>query len=626
MIKIVFQYFLIIQIGVFVSINVQGQYSVISDADSVINIIPNGEFDNYSAPLAGFPEYRKKKLYPGENPATEGGWEGGYYQGNASNAIFDIDSASKLSGKNSAHIIIKEKVGNGFFDGCYTVFFKAEQGANYTLLFDAVAVQPVTMTVAMNRQPFSNLETDAGNVGAPYYAYASDRFSSQVSIGSAKKTFTISTTDATLTQGMYQVFFAGYPSGSSEFWLDNVKLIKTKPVTFYELNDTLTNGYCGNPVIRDMYTADPAALVYKDKFYIYTGHDEAPANGSTFAMKDWHVFSSANLTDWQDHGAVLSIGTFFWAKADAWAGQCIERAGKFYWYVPVAHKTIGWFSIGVAVSDSPTGPFKDAIGTALITDKTPNSVQLNIDPTVFIDDDGQAYLYWGGWGKCRMVKLKSNMIEMDGNVVDVPGLTGYTEAPWVHKRNGIYYLSYAAGFPETIDYATAKSPLGPWTYKGCINDRVFNSPTNHQSIVEFKGKWYFVYHNGLLPGGGEFHRSVCIDTLSYNDNGNINKVRQSRKGIAEVLNTTVVKNKYSTNGTINLYPNPLNGNQLFVDIENGSNENTVIEVYSSIGQKIFQQAYAGPGHVVITNNFKSGIYIVKAHNSKTHFSEKVIII
>jgi beta-xylosidase len=289
-----------------------------------------------------------------------------------------------------------------------------------------------------------------------------------------------------------------------------------------------------NPIIRNLFTADPAALVSKDTFFVYTGHDEQKAGVNGFLMKDWHVFSSTNMATWKDHGAVLSVNTFSWAKADAWAGQCVEKNGKYYWYVPMSHKSIGWFSIGVAVSNNPTGPFVDAKGEALITDQTPNSIRLNIDPSVFVDDDGKAYLYWGGFGNCRMVKLKSNMIDLDGEVMDVPGLTGFTEAPWVHKRNGIYYMSFAAGFPETIDYATSSSPLGPWIYKGRLNDLAVNSSTNHQSIVEYKNQWYFVYHNGILPTGGEFRRSVCIETLTHNPDGTIQKIKQTYQGVPAI--------------------------------------------------------------------------------------------
>jgi beta-xylosidase len=242
-----------------------------------------------------------------------------------------------------------------------------------------------------------------------------------------------------------------------------------------------------NPIITHIFTSDPAAMVYNGRVYLYTGHDEQAAGGEGFVMNDWHVFSSSDMVNWTDHGEVLKISAFTWARADAWAGQCIERNGRFYWYVPMSHRSINGFAIGVAVADSPTGPFRDARGSALITNDMTRELDItwdDIDPTVLIDDDGQAYLYWGNT-HCRVAKLKSNMIELDGPIMDVPGLNGFTEGPYIHKKNGIYYMSFAAGFPETIDYATSNSPLGPWTYRGRINDLVANSPTNHQAIIEF---------------------------------------------------------------------------------------------------------------------------------------------
>jgi beta-xylosidase len=207
--------------------------------------------------------------------------------------------------------------------------------------------------------------------------------------------------------------------------------------------------FAENPIIQHMYTADPAALVYNGRVYIYTGHDEAAEGGDSFVMRDWHVFSSSDMVNWTDHGAALRVSDFSWASADAWAGHCVYRDGKFYWYVPMSHRTINGFSIGVAVSDSPTGPFQDARGSALITNNMTTDIDItwdDIDPAVFIDDDGQAYLYWGNTN-CRYIRLQNNMIETNGSIVTV-NLPGYTEGPWLHKRNGTYYLTYAANFPE----------------------------------------------------------------------------------------------------------------------------------------------------------------------------------
>jgi len=232
----------------------------------------------------------------------------------------------------------------------------------------------------------------------------------------------------------------------------------------------------------------------------------------------------------------LKPSDFKWAKGDAWAAQVIERDGKFYWYVTVEHDaTHPGKAIGVAVSDSPTGPFKDAIGKALITNDMTTQTDIgwdDIDPTIYIDDDGQAYLYWGN-RVCKYVKLKENMIEMDGEIhtVDLPK---FTEAPWIHKRGDWYYLSYAYDFPEKTAYAMGKSITGPWEYKGILNEVAGNSNTNHQAIIDFKGKSYFIYHNGSLPThGSSFHRSVCVDRLFYNEDGTIKRIQMTSEGIQE---------------------------------------------------------------------------------------------
>jgi beta-xylosidase len=292
----------------------------------------------------------------------------------------------------------------------------------------------------------------------------------------------------------------------------------------------------GNPIIRHEFTADPAAMVYNDKVYLYTGHDEAPTGKSGYVMHNWTCFSSSDMVNWTEHPSPLNVKDFAWAKADAWASQVIERNGKFYWYVAVEHGTIPGKAIGVAVSDSPTGPFKDARGTALVTNDMTKAVKHSwddIDPTVIIDKDGQAYLFWGN-GMCYYAKLKSNMTELDGPIETIT-LPHYTEAPWVHQRNGWYYLSYAYEFPEKIAYAMSRSINGPWVYKGIINELAGNSNTNHQAIIDFKGKSYFIYHNGALAAdAGSFHRSVCVDYLYYNKDGSIKRVVMTSEGVGAV--------------------------------------------------------------------------------------------
>lgn len=289
-----------------------------------------------------------------------------------------------------------------------------------------------------------------------------------------------------------------------------------------------------NPIITNAYTADPAAMVHGDTVYLYTGHDVAPPKVERYQMHDWLCYSSTNMVDWVEHPSPLSVKAFTWAKDDAWASQVIERNGKFYWYVAVEHATIHGKAVGVAVSDSPTGPFVDARGSALISNDMTTATKItwdDIDPTVWIDDDGQAYLFWGNT-KCYYAKLKENMTELDGpiQVIDLPN---YTEAPWVHKHGNLYYLSYATGFPEKTAYATSKRITGPWMYRGLVGELAGNSNTAHHAIIEFHGQSYFIYHNGgLQPNGSSYHRSVCIDYLYYNPDGSIKRVVQTTEGVS----------------------------------------------------------------------------------------------
>lgn len=289
----------------------------------------------------------------------------------------------------------------------------------------------------------------------------------------------------------------------------------------------------GNPVFTDKYTADPAALVYNDKVYLYAGHDECPDNEERYIMNEWLIYSSDDMVNWTEHEP-FKVSSFEWASGDAWAAQVIERNGKFYWYVTASHKDIHGKAIGVAVSDSPVGPFKDARGSAMITNDMTKEVSISwddIDPTVFIDDDGQAYLFWGNQ-VLHYVKLKENMIEFEGPIHLVEGLPNYTEAPWIHKKGDWYYLSFAYEFPEKTAYAMSKSIEGPWEFKGILNEVAGNSNTNHQAIIEFKGKDYFVYHNGSVnTHGSSFRRSVCIDYLYYNPDGTMKRVVMTTEGV-----------------------------------------------------------------------------------------------
>ena len=292
-------------------------------------------------------------------------------------------------------------------------------------------------------------------------------------------------------------------------------------------------GVAQNPIITDKYTADPAAIVHDGKVYLYAGHDEAKPNENHYVLNEWLIYSTDDMVNWKEEGS-FPASAFKWANGQAWASHVVEKNGKFYWYVTVEHATIPGKSMGVAVSDSPTGPFKDAIGKALgtndMTTEHSSSYWDDIDPAVFIDDDGQAYIFWGNV-ICYYAKLKDNMVELDGDIktIDLPF---FTEAPWVHKKNEWYYISYAYQFPEKSAYAMSKSIEGPWEYKDILNEVAGNCNTNHQAIIEFKGRDYFIYHNGSIPtNGGSFRRSVCVDYLYYNEDGTIKRVVMTSEGV-----------------------------------------------------------------------------------------------
>lgn len=438
-------------------------------------------------------------------------------------------------------------------------------------------------------------------------------------------------------------------------------------------------GTAQNPIIQTIYTADPAPMVYKDTVFLYTGHDED--HSTWFDMRDWHVFSTTDMVNWTDRGKCLALGNFNWASKNAWAGQCIERNGKFYWYVPMTQRN-GRMAIGVAISDKPTGPFVDALGKLLVT--TGNG---DIDPTVYIDDDGQAYLYWGNptlyyvklnkdmisydkkvgvvqvpltgksfklrilnagktfkwaksidglaahtvksefdnkyywyvsaidkntdkkvigvavgdkangpfrdilevpliskqcdsgdinptviydsakqayltWGNSvlRYVKLNRDMQSFDKNlgirqvsleqknwfesqISNTKYSTGkrfttYEEGPWFYKRNKLYYLIYpAGGVPEHLAYSTSTGPTGPWIYRDTIMSQIIKGGafTNHPGIIDFKGRSFLFYHDGALPGGGGFDRSVCVEEFKYNANGTIPRINPTKAGVVKSL-------------------------------------------------------------------------------------------
>lgn len=309
--------------------------------------------------------------------------------------------------------------------------------------------------------------------------------------------------------------------------------------------------YNGNPLVRNAFTADPAPMVHNGRLYVYTGHDEwydgqdLAGGGKEFNITEWMCYSTDDMKTWTDHGSVLRPSMFEWADTIsagvgvAWASQVVPYKGKFYYYTAV-RGFAPWegYAVGVAVSDSPTGPFTDPIKKPLVHDKMTDNGERgwwnDIDPTVLIDDDGQAYLCWGN-GTCFMAKLKPNMVEIDGDiwVVDVPR---FIEGPWLSKRNGIYYLVYASmGFDhkEAIDYAMATSMKGPWIHQGQVTGGGENSFTNHPGVIEFKDQWYLFYHNATLTLDGHpgaiGRRSVCFDKLEFDNDGKMIFVNQTKE-------------------------------------------------------------------------------------------------
>ena len=315
-----------------------------------------------------------------------------------------------------------------------------------------------------------------------------------------------------------------------------------------------------NPIICDRYTPDPAPYVHGDTLYLFVDHDEDETLNNYFTMKNWLLYSTVDMVNWTYRGTPLTSATFSsWAKQDndCWASQCIERNGKWYWYVTATIKGEAYPGIGVAVADNPAGPYKDPINKPLVKG------WFKIDPTVFIDDNDQAYLYYGN-NNLWYVKLNKNMTSFTGSEVSVNvknetafgphknanGDPNFEEASWLYKRNGKYYLEYAAGgVPEHWAYSTADKATGPWTYQGKILGEAGNSFTIHGGSVEYKGHHYMFYHNGKLPNGGGYKRSTCIEEFTPNEDGTIPFINFTTKGVEplQTLNPFVLQEAETIN-------------------------------------------------------------------------------
>ena len=317
----------------------------------------------------------------------------------------------------------------------------------------------------------------------------------------------------------------------------------------------------GNPFVRHIFTADPSAHVWEDgRLYVYPSQDRNPPSGCD-RMDKYHVFSTNDMVNWIDHGQIVEAADVPWdvpitnASQGAtfmWAPDCAHKNGKYYFYFPhPAGPT--WndtWQIGIAVSDKPASDFT-VLDHPLIGIPEKGG---HIDPCIFVDDDGQAYFYYGGGNTCMGGKLKDNMIELDGELQRMTGLYDFHEAAWVFKRNGIYYLTYADnnGGGNQLRYATGNNPLGPWSHKG-VYLRPTTSDTSHGSIVEYKGQWWAFYHSADLSGTGLL-RSICVDQLFFNEDGTIKTVVQTKDmgtpylDILKTMNDTIEAEDFNSGG------------------------------------------------------------------------------
>ena len=292
-----------------------------------------------------------------------------------------------------------------------------------------------------------------------------------------------------------------------------------------------------NPIVQTSFTPDPAPVVFGDELWVFTGCDADGADN--YVMTGWQAFSTTDMQNWTDHGRILEDDEFSWCtEKNAWASQCIERNGKYYFYFTT---TTNGRAIGVGVADSPEGPYKDVLGKPLCG---PNWDY--IDPTVIIDDDGQAYLMFGN-PKCYYVKLKEDMVTLDGEIKQFDMTTeafgsgkrgsAYGEGPWIYKHDDLYYLVYASFYGndsgESQCYSTAPSVTGPWTFRGQIQEQS-NCFTTHGGIIDYKGHSYFFYHKNGLSGGGVFDRSASCEEFTYNPDGTIPKVKFTNAGPAQL--------------------------------------------------------------------------------------------
>jgi len=406
----------------------------------------------------------------------------------------------------------------------------------------------------------------------------------------------------------------------------------------------------GNPVAgfnaegELTYGGDPSALVVGDTLYLYTGHDTAPTEA--YVIPEYQCYSTKDMVNWTYEGVVLKASDAKWAdKNAAWAGQVAKhydaKAGKdmYYFYFCSWDKTdSGKQSIGVAISESPTGPFVD-LGQPIIkgsftTDET--SAWNDIDPTVWIetDENGEEhrYLCWGN-SKLYICELNEDMVSVkdyngDGAIVfdeDVLSQmvpTSFTEAAWIYRRQdengtyyGDYYLFYAYGWREQMAFATTDDLMeGRWYFGDIIMEPSVTSNTNHPAVVDFLGKTYFIYHNGSLPKGSGFRRVACVEELEFFEDGYVKYVQETATGVSGVKSTLTALNGevlthewFNNSGVDTSYP--YRDMKLGSNLKNTKEEDTYWEIVQ--GKADTENVY----YVSLESYNKPGLYITASEGA-----------
>jgi len=370
-----------------------------------------------------------------------------------------------------------------------------------------------------------------------------------------------------------------------------------------------------NPIIRNQFSADPTARVFNGKVYVFPSHDiptpkdRKQLRKDWFCMADYHVFSSENLTDWNDHGIIVSQNKVKWVDSTSysmWAPDCIERNGKYYFYFP-ANKNVAdangrkGFGIGVAIADKPGGPY--------IPLPEPIKGVNGIDPNVFIDKDGQAYLYWA-MGNIVAAKLKDNMTELASEPQIIANLPqkGLKEGPFVFERNGIYYLTipHVENKIERLEYAIGDNPMGPFKMAGVVMDESpMNCWTNHQSFVEYKGQWYLFYHQDAYSPKFDKNRSICADSLFFNADGTMQKVTPTLRGVGVTSATNKIEidrysNKSETGASVAFLDtvNTFNGWKTLLDSKNAWVQYNTVDFGKEKRKKVQVKAFSEKGSIL----------------------------